>query len=51
MKDKTLTIRASQKLKDAFQQICTEREVSASDLIRDYMAREVRNFQRKGLRQ
>jgi antitoxin component of RelBE/YafQ-DinJ toxin-antitoxin module len=48
MKDSRLEIKISSKLKDAFVAICEEREISASDAVRDLIAKSVRNFKLKG---
>lgn len=50
MEKATLTIRVSPKLKEAFMAMCAEREISISNAVRDFMAKEVRNHQRKNLK-
>jgi antitoxin component of RelBE/YafQ-DinJ toxin-antitoxin module len=47
MEKSSLTLRVSPRLKGAFMAVCADREISLSDAIRDFMAKEVRNFQRK----
>ncbi|GAB3334861.1 hypothetical protein GCM10027299_43390 [Larkinella ripae] len=44
MKDNRLNIKISSKLKAEFMASCEEREISASDAIRDLIAKSVRNF-------
>ncbi|GAB3327725.1 hypothetical protein GCM10027299_28730 [Larkinella ripae] len=43
MKDSRLEIKISSKLKASFIAQCEEREISASDAIRDLIAKSVRN--------
>ncbi len=47
MEKSTLTIRLSPKLKKEFIAMCSEREISISDAMRDMIANSVRNYSRK----
>ena len=44
---RTITIRLSDKLKDKFDAVCKAREISVSDVIRDLLGKEVRNYERQ----
>lgn len=47
-KTNLLQVKMSDTLKEQFETMCNEREISMSDAVRDFIANSVRNYKRNG---